>query len=252
MPLHFVQLILRLGDYNVFIFKHTYFGFEVAYCCSYHRVLRILCMSVVCLTSKTREMVLTKKISVLLLVMALTTAFFWKYSVATSETGPIEWAQNLLLILALVAWVNVLVHQLMADEVGYHYVFAAFFSLLTYGVLGRELSWLEVLGARENVASAIEMVSILAALIVLATLLYIWIFRVNGRLNEMVKWFTSSSFVYAAFSLCFVLLGDLFDKKIIPVDQYRLFEEMSELTGYAFLLLAALCEWPFQSLRKKT
>lgn len=191
------------------------------------------------------------KVAALLIFMCLLTIFAIQYPVATSETGPIEWTQNGMLVIALLAWLGVLIRLLRTGSGSFHYVFAAFFALLAYGVLGRELTWLEVLGADEYIADVIELCSIVLVMAAIMLLLYIWVVRVGDRKQALISWFKSSSFIYVLVALVFVLLGDAFDKKIFPVAEYRLYEEMSELTGYIFLLFAALCEWPFPSLRRK-
>lgn len=183
--------------------------------------------------------------------MGCLTVFAEQLSLATSEAGPIEWTQNAVLVLALLAWLSLTIRQRRTREGSFSFVFSGFFSVLSYGVLGRELSWLEVLGISEQIAEIIELTSFISAVLILSLLVYIWFKDIDSYKKSLGDWFKSSAFFYLLFALFFVLVGDVFEKKLIPVHEYRLYEEMAELAGYIFLLVAALCEWPLRFLRRK-
>ncbi|TXR51313.1 hypothetical protein [Reinekea thalattae] len=189
-------------------------------------------------------------LSILVFMLCLT-VFAEQLSIITSEAGPIEWSQNTILLLALIAWLAVTIRQRKTGSGSFSFVFSGFFSILSYGVLGRELSWLEVLGVSEHIAEIIELASIIFAVLILTLLAYIWFKDTDSYKKSLADWFKTSAFFYLLFALFFVLVGDVFEKKLIPVHEYRLYEEMAELTGYIFLLVAALCEWPLRFLQRK-
>lgn len=52
--------------------------------------------------------------------------------------------------------------------------------------------------------------------------------------------FFSATAVFTMLAAVFMLIGALYDKEIIVVEYFRFYEELFEMTGYGFLLLAAM------------
>ncbi len=184
---------------------------------------------------------LSKNISITLFLMALLTIVFFYFSVDTSESGVIEHTQDIVLIIAVISWA-ITFYKLKGynNDRTFHPIFAAFFTLLVYIVLGRELSWLRVIGVDRNIAKVVEYLNASMAIILLFIFTYYWIFKVRNQRKELLEFLKSSSFKYALISLFFILIGDVFEKDLIPLSSHQLFEEMSELTGHVFILLSAL------------
>jgi len=147
-------------------------------------------------------------------LMAMLTLMLWLTGVNTSEFGPVELMQNAVLCLALVTWIiltkTIYQHKGLAN---FHYIFAYFFSVLMYVVLGRELSWLKVLTGNAELAKTIELISIILVLELLLSMLYIWVMKVDTRRTVLIIFLKSNTFKFAVAGLIFVLVGDIFEKK---------------------------------------
>lgn len=190
--------------------------------------------------------------SVILFFLAMAIILFF-LPIDSSEGGPLELAQDALLVLALIIWATVTVKSYRdRPNQPFDAIFALFFSVLVYVVLGRELTWLKVAGVAPEIAKKIELTSIVIVLAFLAFMLWQWVFRTKDRKLKLVSFFKSRCFSYAVVSLVFVLIGDFFEKDFFATPKHQLFEEMAELTGYVFILLAAISPLKIIMSRQKT
>jgi hypothetical protein len=66
-------------------------------------------------------------------------------------------------------------------------------------------------------------------------------YQFKGEYIEIVKkTFLSNTSIFLAIAASLLLSGGLFDKEIIVVEYFRFYEEVLEMNGYGFMLLAAL------------
>lgn len=163
--------------------------------------------------------------------------------VNSSESGPLEIGQNIVLFIAMLSWGTLYFQPNTPRELrNFHRIFAAFFTVLVFVVLGRELSWLEVTGVEDSIADTIELVAALFALSLLLAMLFVWLVSIKNKKAEFVLFWQSNTAIYAVVSFVFILGGDFFEKDFFDMPNHQLFEEVSELTGHIFILVAALTE----------
>ncbi|TCS41919.1 hypothetical protein [Reinekea marinisedimentorum] len=181
-----------------------------------------------------------KKTVLTIAIMAAVTVAFYVLGIKAEENGFVENVQIGVLLAAFVCWVGEAIKANKLADAPHSPVFAAFFALVVYIVLGRELTWLKVIGVNSGVADLIELASIIIALVLLIGFLFFWIVRVSNRLKCLINYMSSLSFFYAVCSFVFVLVGDVFENNLLHVSRYQFFEEMAELTGYIFITLSAI------------
>jgi hypothetical protein len=172
--------------------------------------------------------------------MAVLSFVLYRLGAHASENGFIENVQVAVLAVAFVLWLVSLKDAVPFKEDGFHPLFAAFFALLAYIVMGRELTWLEVVGLPEAQADLLELCSVVIALVLLLSFALIWLLKVTNRSRILKHFLLSETFKLALISLFFVLLGDAFEKNLFHVNTHQFFEEMAELTGYLFIMLSAI------------
>lgn len=80
-----------------------------------------------------------------------------------------------------------------------------------------------------------------------ALMLLLWIplltkaYRHKATYIDLIKrGYLSSTSIFLAIAVVFLLAGALFDKEIIVVEYFRFYEEVLEMNGYGFMLLASL------------
>ena len=139
-----------------------------------------------------------KNIFFVVVFMAAITSVLFFFPVDTSESGPLEHTQNLVLILAIFAWLAVFLRLRHDPESGdFHPIFAAFFVCVVYAVLGRELTWLRVEGLSRHASKVIEQTSVVILFSILLFMLYVWIFRISNRTQVFKMFWQSHSGCYA-------------------------------------------------------
>ncbi len=179
-------------------------------------------------------------------LMAILTAIAASIPVSSLESGPIEISQNIILLLAFVSWATLAVRL---KSIPSRAIFAFFFALVVFVSLGRELSWLRVMGVSRDTSKIIEMTCAIVVLVLLFMLLIIWITKITNRKQLLIAFLKSNTFLYALTALFFLLVGDVFEKNLIEVSQPQILEEMGELTGHIFILISPTLE--LLSLRKE-
>jgi hypothetical protein len=158
----------------------------------------------------------------------------------SSEYGPIETAEHLILIASIVLWYRAAQHlSAHSDEArAFHPLIAWGFVVISYVALGRELSWLRVYGFSGH--KLVEIVSAVLCLAALAYLAVTWFFRTKGWFGQSLRFMASPSFMFILICLILGLLGEAIEKKVIVVEPKQVFEESAELWGYIALIFAPL------------
>lgn len=147
------------------------------------------------------------------------------------EDGLFEMAQAFILLFSAGLWlvlgrasrsVNVLVASIML----------VFF--------GREVSWMRVYGASPEL---VDILKVSHAILLAATLLALGIFWCWPKTRQK-KLFRKAAFsgvgAWLLLGLCLMLLGDVFEKKFLPIESNLFWEEWVELCAYICLPMPLL------------
>jgi hypothetical protein len=190
---------------------------------------------------------LTPRYLALFIMLALTSFFSiqviqYDQTYLYDENQLMEYVQIfLLLVVGIVFW-------LTAAERNWSIVKASFASLSLLAYLGAALSFSFILREMSIKQSHIDWLiffvdgqgfKIIMAMVWLPLLYKAFQFR--NEYIEIVKkaiLFPTALFLMAA--VVFLASGGLFDKEIIVIEYFRFYEEILEMNGYGFMLLAAL------------
>lgn len=168
------------------------------------------------------------------------------FNADTGEFGVLEMLQVAVLFVCLAGWLVIKQKHCSRNDpfqLPFQPIFAEFFALLMFIVLGRELSWLHVLGVDKDLSDTIEQIAIIFCLLELASLSYRWFIKTKDKALKLKTFLTSVPFRYALIALVFVVSGDIFEKELISTPNFQHYEESLELTGYLFMLLAITAAW---------
>ena len=158
------------------------------------------------------------------------------------ETGPFELAQTFLMVASLLIWGRLAIlgkrQVLQGDSI--HYTIATFFALLSFIVVGRETSFMKVYGAGKSLEFGLLLLTIAIAVFVLGFLFFQWLRAPRNSWKMFRAFIATPNFFWAISSCIMILVGDLFEKEILPIQSNLVWEETFELMGYFAILVAAL------------
>lgn len=158
----------------------------------------------------------------------------------SSEFGPIETAQHLILIGSIVLWILAARHLFATPEPmrSFDPHIAIGFVIVNYIALGREVTWLRVYGFGFD--KQLEWFSAIICLAGLIYLAYRWFFKTNGWFGESLKFIGAPSFMFLVICFCLGILGEAIEKKVLVLEPRQILEELAELWGYIALIFAPL------------
>jgi hypothetical protein len=190
---------------------------------------------------------LTSRYLALFIMLALTSVFSvqviqYDQAYLYGENQLMEYVQILLLlVVGIVFW-------LTAAERNWNIVKASFASLSLLAYLGAALSFSFILREMSSKQSHIDWLiffvdgqgfKIIMAMVWLPLLHKAFQFR-NEYIEIAKKAILSPTALFFMAAVTFLASGGLFDKKIIVIEYFRFYEEILEMNGYGFMLLAAL------------
>jgi hypothetical protein len=190
---------------------------------------------------------LTPRYLALFIMLALTSFFSiqviqYDQTYLYDENQLMEYVQIfLLLVVGIVFW-------LTAAERNWSIVKASFASLSLLAYLGAALSFSFILREMSIKQSHIDWLiffvdgqgfKIIMAMVWLPLLYKAFQFR-NEYIEIMKKAILFPTALFLMAAVVFLASGGLFDKEIIVIEYFRFYEEILEMNGYGFMLLAAL------------
>ncbi|WP_310618756.1 hypothetical protein [Flexibacterium corallicola] len=157
-----------------------------------------------------------------------------------AENGPFEMAQVLVMAGSTLIWANLALlskrDERRSEPV--HYTFAVFFAVLSLVVAARETSFLRIYGAGADTVNGLKLMTVLLCLPFLGGIGLVWLKRPRLYFRRALRFMASPTFRWCLVSLAFVVGGDIFEKKWLPIDSSLVWEETLELMGY-FAMLSA-------------
>ena len=159
-----------------------------------------------------------------------------------TELGPFELAQTLFMVASCFIWGKLAVSekQQPSIDVGIDYKIASFFTVLSFVVVGRETSFLSVYGASETLESGLMVVTTILVVPAFGYLCFSWSINFGRSCQQFRVFMGTSSFFWAIAAFIFVLFGDFFEKKFLPIQSNLVWEETFELMGYLAIFVAAM------------
>ncbi|KZL17326.1 hypothetical protein PsAD2_03195 [Pseudovibrio axinellae] len=158
------------------------------------------------------------------------------------ELGPFELAQALLMVASTLVWGRLAINKKKQAVQGesIHYTIAVFFAMLSFVVLGRETSFLKVYGAERSLELGLMILTGVIVTPILGVVVIKWLRNISCSWQLFRGFMATPNFFWAIASFVFVLLGDFFEKELLPIQSNLVWEEMFELMGYFAILVAGL------------